>query len=130
MQTTDLQEFLVVSSYQSVTDLMTVHTCIGTDVLPSASYVEATLVSGTTIARNGRLEVFYDGGWGSVCTTGWRYSNALVVCRQLGYFRYIQCNCMYVNMHVGDVATYSVSHLLIVHNSVVGIINEVCFCRI
>ena len=118
MQTTDLQEFLVVSSYQSVTDLMTARTRIGTNVFPSASYVETTLVSGTTIARNGRLEVFYDGGWGSVCTTGWRYSNALVVCRQLGYFRYIH-NCMYVNMHmhVGDVATYSISHLLIVHST-------------
>ena len=87
MQTTDLREFPVVSSYQSVTDLMTAHTYIGTDVLPSASYVETRLVSGTV--RNGRLEVSYDGGWGSVCTTGWRYSNALVVCRQLGYFRYI-----------------------------------------
>ena len=97
MQTTDFREFLVVSSYQSVTDVTTAHTCIGTDVLPSASYVETRLVSGTV--RNGRLEVSYDGGWGSVCTTDWRYSNALVVCRQLGYFRYIIV-CMLICMWV------------------------------
>ena len=65
---------------------------VGTERLVSSPYIESRLVGG---AMNGRLEVKYgaDGEWGSVCAVGWRYSNALVVCRQLGYFRYV---CMYI----------------------------------
>lgn len=55
-----------------------------TERLVSVPYVQSRLVDGS--ARNGRLEVYYEGEWGSVCPTDWRYSNALVVCRQLGYF--------------------------------------------
>ncbi|XP_072166905.1 scavenger receptor cysteine-rich domain superfamily protein-like [Diadema setosum] len=33
----------------------------------------------------GRLHIFYDLKWGTVCNDSWSYENALVVCRQLGY---------------------------------------------
>ncbi|XP_072166902.1 scavenger receptor cysteine-rich domain superfamily protein-like [Diadema setosum] len=33
----------------------------------------------------GRLQVFHDRKWGTVCNDSWSYENALVVCRQLGY---------------------------------------------
>ncbi|XP_064424019.1 deleted in malignant brain tumors 1 protein-like [Latimeria chalumnae] len=32
----------------------------------------------------GRVEVFYNGVWGSVCSSGWNMTEASVVCRELG----------------------------------------------
>lgn len=87
--TTDLLEFRVVSMRLVIflVNYLSSNLCVyvGTERLVSLPYVQSRLVDGS--ARNGRLEVYYEGEWGSVCPTNWRYSNALVVCRQLGYFR-------------------------------------------
>ncbi|XP_028407286.1 deleted in malignant brain tumors 1 protein-like [Dendronephthya gigantea] len=57
----------------------------GVECIKTASTVSLRLQGPSSENGTGRVEVFYNGLWGTICDDGWDFRDAKVVCRQLGY---------------------------------------------
>lgn len=42
-------------------------------------------LAGDASEHSGRVEVYHDGEWGTICDNGWSLTETNVICKQLGY---------------------------------------------
>ena len=59
-------------------------------------------LAGGSNEAQGRVEIYYQGKWGTVCDEGWDINDGAVVCRQLGFQEVLSITNMATNFGPGS----------------------------
>ena len=63
-----------------------------TMIWESNPYTGMIRLEGGHYSNQGRVEVYCNGQWGTICSDGFDFKDAYTVCRQLGYTGYVNYN--------------------------------------
>lgn len=78
----------------SVIKCVCVFGCILDSPIQTSPSVEMRIIGATPM--EGRVEVLYEGKWGTICYNGWDFLDALVVCKQAGKSTELKANTLYM----------------------------------
>ena len=67
-----------------------------TRIWNSNPYSGMIRLQGGDFVNQGRVEVYCNGQWGTICANGFGSNDALVLCKQLGYTGYIKYNHLFL----------------------------------
>ena len=75
--------------FDSTVHIITTHIDT-TRIWDSNPYSGMIRLQGGDFVNEGRVEVYCNGQWGTICDDGFGATEASVICRQLGYSNYIK----------------------------------------
>ena len=73
-------------SYSDIHNYNIAITYCNNNITRFIAYTVPIRLAGGNFQTYGRVEIFFNGEWGTVCDDGWNYAEATVVCRQLGFY--------------------------------------------
>lgn len=76
---------------------------------PNVAKENAIRLVGGRDRAEGCLEIYQFGHWGKVCGNSWDMMDAIVVCRELGYFTAVAATCANGYQCYGQTWEYSIS---------------------
>lgn len=73
--------------YNALFILLNIHTLVSGSESKKPTTARLVTANGETGHPFGRVEVYHNGEWGTICADVWTNENARVICRMIGYHR-------------------------------------------
>ena len=73
-------------------------------------------LQGGSYSNEGRVEVYCNGQWGTICDDGFSSTEAKLICKQLGYTDFVDYNHLNRSAYTIIITVFAFLDLVVVHN--------------